>query len=331
MLRLVALLYALALASGLQSCCTRLGASRVAQFTPHAAARGAVCMCEEPEAAEAPAEEAAPVEAAAEAPKRAPRKAKGTPLEELEVGAEVTGTIRSVQSYGAFVDIGAATDALLHVSEITNEFVKDANEKLTAGETVSGRIKSINLEKQQMAMSCKEEGAENQRAPRAPRGERKQVDYSEYEAADEKEFVTGKVNSIQDYGAFITLKEGVDGLVHISQIQEGGVGKVSDVLSQGQEVQVRIVSVDKSKGRIGLSMKPWVEGAEEEQGGRRSRRDSGGPDGDDAAFQMTAEELEGLAVENDAESASPFEVAFARAALVQAAKAEKTKYARQML
>ena len=127
------------------------------------------------------------------------------------------------------------------------------------------------------------------------------MDYSEYEAADEKEFVTGKVNSIQDYGAFITLKEGVDGLVHISQIQEGGVGKVSDVLSQGQEVQVRIVSVDKSKGRIGLSMKPWVEGAEEEQGGRRSRRDSGGPDGDDAAFQMTAEELEGLAVENDAE------------------------------
>ena len=119
--------------------------------------------------------------------------------------------------------------------------------------------------------------------------------------------------------------------MHISQIQEGGVGKVSDVLSQGQEVQVRIVSVDKSKGRIGLSMKPWVEGAEEEQGGRRSRRDSGGPDGDDAAFQMTAEELEGLAVENDAESASPFEVAFARAALVQAAKAEKTKYARQML
>ena len=89
MLRLVALLYALALASGLQSCCTRLGASRVAQFTPHAAARGAVCMCEEPEAAAAPAEEAAPVEAAAEAPKRAPRKAKGTPLEELEVGAEV--------------------------------------------------------------------------------------------------------------------------------------------------------------------------------------------------------------------------------------------------
>ena len=60
MLRLVALLYALALASGLQSCCTRLGASRVAQFTPHAAARGAVCMCEEPEAAAAPAEEAAP-------------------------------------------------------------------------------------------------------------------------------------------------------------------------------------------------------------------------------------------------------------------------------
>ena len=62
------------------------------------------------------------------------------------------------------MDVGAATDALLHVSEISNEFIKDATEKLTAGETVTAKIKAINLEKQQLALTCKEP-----QAPRAPK------------------------------------------------------------------------------------------------------------------------------------------------------------------
>jgi len=266
---------------------------------------------------------------AEEAPKRAPR-AKKTPLEELEVGGELEGKIRSVMAYGAFVDVGASTDGLLHVSEICNEFVKDATEKLTAGDTIKCRVKAVNLEKGQLALTAKDPNAEPTRAQRAPRPK---ADLTEYESADPKVFVTGKVNSITDFGAFVTLKEGVDGLVHISQIQEGGVGKVSDVLSIGQEVQVRIEQVDKSKRRIGLSMIEW---SEEAAAGKKRGRGGGGFGGDpgfgaeaDAAFQMNDEDLDALAVGD--EFASPFEAAFERAALVQKMKSSKEKFARQVL
>jgi len=285
---------------------------------------------------DAPVEAAAPEEAAvaaAEEPAAAPApqgKNSKIALEDLEAGAEVEGKIRSVMSYGAFVDVGATTDGLLHVSEISNEFIKDATEKLTAGETVQCRIKAINLEKQQLALTCKDPNA----APSGGRrggGERKRPDLSEFEGADPKEFITGKVNSITDFGAFVTIKEGVDGLVHISSIQEGGVGKVGDVLTIGQEVKVRITQVDKAKRRIGLSMLEWSE-----EGEKRGRRGGGGGGGFDAGFgeadkefQMSAEELEALTVGDD--FASPFEAAFTRAATVQEAKAKKEKYAAQVL
>jgi len=216
------------------------------------------------------------------------------------------------------VDIGAETDALLHVSEISNEFIKDASEKLTAGETITAKIKAVNLEKKQLALTCKE--------PREPRPRRAKVDLTEFENADDKVFITGKVNSITDFGAFVTIKEGVDGLVHISQVQEGGVGKVSDVLTVGQEVQVRVTQVDKSKRRIGLSMLEWKE---------RPARGGGGFGGDvgfgeaDKEFQMSAEEVEALTVGDELPGA--FEAAFERAAFVQKTKAAKQKYTRQVL
>jgi predicted RNA-binding protein with RPS1 domain len=279
-----------------------------------------LCMCEEPAAAEEPVAEA-PVEAAEAAePKKRPPRAKGPPkkpLEEFEVGATVEGKIRSVMAYGAFVDIGATTDGLLHVSEINNKFVKDANDELTAGETVSVRIKAINLEKQQLALTGKDE-SEAARPARRPK-----ADLTEYESADAQVFVSGTVSSITDYGAFVSLKEGVDGLLHISAIKEGGVGKVSDELSVGQEVQVRVVSFDKGKRRIGLSMKPWVEG--EDQPKKRGRRDRDDGPSEDAAFQLSEAELAELNAD-DAEEPSTFEAAFARAAAVQQAKADGKKY-----
>jgi len=300
---------------------SRLPASRIAN---------AVCqraplplrMCE---GAEEPAAEAPVAEESAAPPPRS--KGKKTPLEELEVGSTIEGTIRSVQSYGAFVDLGASTDGLLHVSEMSDEFVKDANDMFKVGDSVSVRIKSINTEKGQVALSCKSESAEPRRS--SPR--RGKVDLSEYESADEKEFITGTVNSITSYGAFVTLKEGVDGLVHISAIQEGGVSKVEDVLSEGQQVQVRVVSFDGSKRRIGLSMKPWVEGGDEAaSGGRRQRRSRDDDDMDDAAFQMSEDELAELAITVEPvgiEVMSPFEAAMARSEEKKAAKAAGKRYA----
>jgi len=323
------------LALQLPACASRLPAARAAFGAARTASMVTMCDAPAEEAAAPAAEEAvavveeavavveeavAVVEEAVEAPTGGKGKGGGTPIEELQVGQEVEGKIKSVMSYGAFVDVGASTDALLHVSEICNEFVKDASEKLTAGETITAKIKAINLEKNQLAITCKEP---RERRPRAPK-----VDLSKFEGADDKEFVTGKVNSITDFGAFVTLEEGVDGLVHISQIQEGGVGQVSDVLKEGQEVQVRITSVDKAKRRIALSMLQWSEKSE------RPRR-GGGFGGDmgfgeaDKEFKMSVEEVEALAVGD--EFAGAFESAFARAAEVQQSKASKSKYGRQVL
>jgi len=294
---------------------TRVSFSRVA------AARIATLCMEEGEAA-APVEAAEVVDEAAAAPK--PTGGAKTPIGDLEIGTMVEGTIKSVMTYGAFVDIGASTDGLLHVSEITNEFVKDANEKLKAGETVQVRIKSVNVEKNQVALSAKEESA-----PRAPRGKR--ADLSEYASADDKVFITGKVNSITDYGAFVTIKEGVDGLCHISQIQEGGVGKVSDVLAVGDEVEVRIVSFDAAKRRISLSRLPWSEKGEGgEKKPKRGGRGGGGVFGDDAAFKLKEDELDALTVV-DGDFGGSFEEAFKRAAEVTEAKKNKMRFTKQVL
>lgn len=225
-------------------------------------------------------------------------------------------------NYGAFVDVGASTDGLLHVSEISNDFVKDATEKLNVGDAVTVRIKSISVEKNQMSLTAKDESE----AARPSRSRGPKVDLSKYLEADEKEFVTATVSRVQEYGAFISLEEGVDGLCHISQIQDGGVSTVEDVLSPGQEVQVRIINVDLDKRRIGLSMRPWV--AEEDRPKRRPRRDDGAPGGDDSEFQLSSEELEAM-VTGD-EVVSVFESAFGRMETANAAKKAGKKYAHSL-
>lgn len=240
-------------------------------------------------------------------PRKGPPRAAKKPLAELEVGSTVEGTIRSVQSYGAFVDLGYVTDGLLHVSQMADTFVKDASEMFKVGDSVSVRVLSVDLEKKQVALSRKSENASQDRTPR----ERKpKADLTEYESADEKEFIAGTVNSIQSYGAFVTLKEGVDGLIHISQIQDGGVSSVEDVLTEGQEVKVRVVSFDAEKRRIGLSMRPWVEGGSQEE--QRPRRGGGNrfdEAGEDEAFKLNAEDLAALTVDFEDGTPDDFSVA----------------------
>jgi predicted RNA-binding protein with RPS1 domain len=337
--QLLVLACQLCLSAALLPCQTRIVASRVA--APRAA--WAVRMCDAgdaaPEAAASePAEE--PAAAVAAAPARKSRGQK-LPLDGLVVGSMVEGTVRSVQSYGAFVDIGFASDGLLHVSEMSDAFVKDANDMFAVGDTVNVRVKSVDLEKNQVALSNKDpSAAKPQGAPRGGGGagggggrrDRDSADVSEFKEADEKKFITGTVRSIQSFGAFVNLKDGVDGLLHISEIQEGGVKSVGDVLKEGQEVQVRVVSFD-DKRRIGLSMKPFVELTEEEKAdkaaGRRPRRQRGGGGGspdDDAAFKMEPAELEKLTLDYEEEPASSFAAALARSEEIKAVKAAKKKF-----
>lgn len=304
---------------------SRLPASRI--VAAHCA-RNPLYMCDGAmEEAVAAPEAEAPEGIEQKQRRRAPREPR-TPVEDLELGSTVEGTVRSVQSYGAFVNIGATTDGLLHVSEMADTFVKDATEMFKVGDKVSVRIKSVNTEKQQVALSCKSESAVT--TPRRARGGK--ADMSEYESADPKVFVSGKVSSITSFGAFVTLKEGVDGLIHISAISEQRCESVEDVLSVGQEVQVRVISFDPSKRRLGLSMREYVEpSADSESDDKPRGRGRGGGRGggsDDAEFKLSDDELAEMGVdfEGEEDDTSVFAQAFARAELIQAAKAQKKRY-----
>ena len=256
-------------------------AAPCAAFAPLArtggrAARAPVVVRSE-EAGEAAAEPAA---AAAPRPRR-PRG--GKPLTDFEPEMVVDGEVKAVMKYGAFVDIGAASDGLVHISQLAEGFVSDPTTIVSVGDKVTVRVLSIDTAKNQLALSMKEKGADGGgRGGRGGAGGRRGPSRAQRKAAlegladaDPKAFVTGVVADIQPFGAFVTIDPGVDGLVHISRLSEEHVDDVSAVVAIGQEVQVRVTEVDVENGKLALAMTPWVERASNEYTG------GGGYAGDD--------------------------------------------------
>jgi len=207
---------------------------------------------------------------------------KGTPLAELEVGATVDGKVKTITSYGAFIDIGAASDALLHVSRLSADFVSNVEDVVKAGQDVQVRITSVDMDKNQIALSMltveEEEAAKGQRGggggggKRKDRPQRSQGDRRTQIATmnavnaaglDTNKFIEGEVVSTLDFGAFVRfdasqLAEGVtgelDGLVHISALMTGRVENVGSVVSVGGKVQIRVKQIDTEGGKVSLSM-----------------------------------------------------------------------------
>lgn len=220
----------------------------------------------------------------------------GTPLSELEIGSKVTGTVKAIQSYGAFLDIGAQTDALLHVSRLSDEFVSNVEDVVKQGQTVEVRIVSVDAEKGQIAVTMRSEAAESQAAdrqssggkrkdrPRRSGGDRgaqlaslkKLVDIG----LDDEKFVEGNVVSVLDFGAFVRfdtsqLAEGaegeVDGLVHISALSVGRTDSVTSVCNVGDTVQIRVRSIDQEAGKVSLSMISKADEPKPREKGGRAR------------------------------------------------------------
>jgi len=186
--------------------------------------------------------------------------------ETLAVGMEFEGAVRRLQPYGAFVDLGGV-DGLVHVSEISRGHVADPRDVLKVGQTV--RVQVIALENL---------GAERERISLSM----KILENDPWDGADTKwaagSIVNGKVVRLTDFGAFIELSPGVDGLVHVSEISTERIEHPSSVLEPGQTVEVRILSVDPDSRRISLTMRP--EGEDRPQRApRQDYRDDGGPRG----------------------------------------------------
>ncbi|MCL6515583.1 30S ribosomal protein S1 [Alicyclobacillus sp.] len=158
----------------------------------------------------------------------------------LEVGSVVEGTVQRLTNFGVFVDVGGV-DGLVHVSELAWHHVADPSEVVRPGDRVKVKILRVDPEAGRVSLSMKE-------ATPSP-WETAAYDFHPGDV------VTGVVRRVVDFGAFVELKPGLEGLVHVSQIAHEHVAKASDVLQEGQEVKVKILAVDPERQRISLSIK----------------------------------------------------------------------------
>jgi small subunit ribosomal protein S1 len=158
------------------------------------------------------------------------------------VGTRVKGKIRNLTSYGAFLELEEGLDGMIHVSDISwTRKINHPSEVLKKGDEVEAVVLEVDKPNQRIALGLKQLATD-------PWSNIDQL----YKVGD---LVTGQVTKLASFGAFIGLQHEIDGLVHISQISEERVEKIKNVLKVGQEVTARVIKIDKSDRRIGLSIK----------------------------------------------------------------------------
>jgi len=168
---------------------------------------------------------------------------------EIEVGKKYQGTVKSLTSYGAFVDIGGV-DGMVHVSELSWNRIKNPAEVVKVGDQIEVFVISYDPEKRKISLGYK-----------TPESNPWTIFSEKYQVGD---VATVKVVKLMTFGAFAEIIPGVDGLIHISQIADRRIGKPEDVLSEGQEVDAKIIDVDAENKRISLSIRALIAPVEED-------------------------------------------------------------------
>jgi small subunit ribosomal protein S1 len=169
-------------------------------------------------------------------------------MQNLQEGAIVKGVVKNITDYGAFVDLGGI-DGLLHITDLAWRRVKHPSEVLTVGDEVEAKILKFDQEKNRVSLGIKQMGDDpwHGLARRYPQGTR----------------MFGKVTNLTDYGAFVEIEQGIEGLVHVSEMDWTNKNvHPSKVVSLGDEVEVMILEIDEARRRISLGMKqcqsnPW--------------------------------------------------------------------------
>ena len=158
------------------------------------------------------------------------------------IGARVRGKVRNMTTYGAFIELEEGIDGMVHVSDMSwTRKVNHPSEVLKKGDEVDAIVLDVDAQQQRISLGMKQLGNDP---------------WSDIDAFFKiGDVVKGTVTKITSFGAFVELKDGIDGMVHISQIQEDRVEKVKDVLKPGQQVTARVVKIDRDGRRIGLSIK----------------------------------------------------------------------------
>jgi len=174
------------------------------------------------------------------------RQLETNPWDEIEhrymIGKTVHGKVRNMTAYGAFVELEEGIDGMVHVSDLSwTRKVNHPSEMLKKGDDVEAVVIDIDKQNQRISLGIK------------------QLEDDPWKIIDQRykigDLVTGKVTKLASFGAFVQLADDIDGLVHISQLSEDRVDKVKDILKIGQDVEARVIKVDRTERRIGLSIK----------------------------------------------------------------------------
>ena len=167
-------------------------------------------------------------------------KQRQAELEDLEVGSVIDGEVVRTTSFGAFINIGNV-DGLAHISELSYSRVESVEDAVEIGQKVKVKVLDVNPDEERISLSLKQAGE----SPFDTFIDNHDVD----------DTLSGTVKRLVDFGAFVEVEPGVEGLVHISEISHDHVNVPQDVLKEEQEIQVKIIGLDKENEKISLSIK----------------------------------------------------------------------------
>lgn len=171
-------------------------------------------------------------------------------LQSLEAGQVIEGKVERITSFGAFVDIGGV-DGLVHISQLAHEHVEKVEDVVSEGDQIKVEVLSVDLDNERISLSHKN----TLPGPWENIGEK----------VSSGDVLEGTVKRLVNFGAFVELFPGVEGLVHISQIANRHIGTPEEVLEEGQTIKVKVLDVNENEERISLSIKELEEAAETEQ------------------------------------------------------------------
>ena len=161
-------------------------------------------------------------------------------LQNLEIGSIIEGEVVRTTSFGAFINIGSA-DGLAHISELSYSRVNSVEDAVEIGQKVKVKVLDVNPKEERISLSVKQAG---------------ESPFNKFiDAHSTGDVLTGTVKRLVDFGAFVEVEPGVEGLVHISEIAHEHVNVPGDVLKEDQEIEVKIIDLDKDNEKISLSIK----------------------------------------------------------------------------
>ena len=204
----------------------------------------------------------------------------------LAVGQEVTGTVKRIADFGAFVDIGVGRDGLIHISELSVRRVGKVTDVLAEGQEVTAWIKKLDRDRNRISLTLIDPNTKTIRD------------------LNTGDVVQGTVTRILPYGAFVDIGIGRDALLHVREMAQGYVAKPEDVVKPGDTIEARIIELSRRRGRVDLSLK-----------GLRPEPESMTPPQPESQAAAPEPEPEEVAEDDfaDVEVLSPMELAFKRA------------------